>query len=355
MLEALFSFTLAFFLSYLAIPIVIRLSQKYGVVDISNERKSHSGAIPSIGGVGIFLSVFLVALVWIPELYFIELRYILSALIIIFLVGAKDDIDPISPMTKLYGQILGVSLLIFLGDVRLTSFYGLFGWYDISYVSSCILTLFYFLLIINSFNLIDGINGLASSLVIFSTSLLGIWFLSADAFAYSLFSFSVSGATLAFLKYNITPARIFMGDTGSLVLGAICAILIIQFLEINNTFASGPFTYSNAPAVAFAILIIPIFDTIRILLIRLGKGNSPFLADKNHIHHILLDSGWSHMQVTCLLLTINFLMLIIAISLPDYGAFIMMVSMMFMTYILITLLQWLPVMRRKVITGSSQS
>lgn len=353
MLEVVYSFILSFFISYAAIPIVIRLSTKYGIVDKSNARKSHIGAIPSIGGVAIYMSIFLVVMIWVPDPYFLQLRYILSALAIIFIVGAIDDVDPISPLSKLSGQLIGVCLLVFCADIRISQFYGLFGIEMINYSVSVVITLLFFLLVINSFNLIDGINGLASSITILTTTLLGMWFLGTENYAYSIFSFSVSGATLAFLKYNVTPAKIFMGDTGSLVLGAICAILIIQFLEVNQSLSSGPFIFSNAPAVAFGLLIIPIFDTIRVFILRLSNGQSPFVPDKKHVHHLLLDIGLSHMQATYFLLSFNLLMIIFAVKISSLAPVYVMITMMFISYILLGLLQWLPIARKRVLSRTT--
>ena len=124
---------------------------------------------------------------------------------------------------------------------------------------------------------------------------------------------SAAGATAAFLKYNYTPATIFMGDTGALLLGLICSILAIEFIELNALLGQdNPFRINAAPGVAISILILPLFDTLRVFLTRLLNGKHPLQPDRNHIHHLLLDSGLSHMQATVLLAFVNVLFIVMA-------------------------------------------
>ena len=353
MLEIIFSFVMAFFLTYVALPVVIKIAIQQSLVDIANERKSHVGTIPSFGGVGIFLSVFLVTMIWTPETYFEQLRYILTSLVIVFLVGAKDDIDPIAPHSKLLGQLVSISILIFLADIRISQLYGLLGITELPYWLSIILSTFFYIFIINSFNLIDGINGLSSSIAILVCLLFGVWFYNTDHFAFSMLSFAVAGSTLAFLKYNITPAKIFMGDTGSLVLGTICAVLTIKFLECNAYLSHGPFKLTSAPAIALAIVIIPAFDTIRVFILRILKGQSPFNPDKNHIHHLLLDTGLSHMQSTSILLVTNIGFIILAFELEKYDTLLVMMALICIAYILSQVLNALVYNRRRSLASSS--
>ncbi len=310
MLDILFSFLLAFVITYLSLPIIIKIALQRDIVDVADDRKSHIGVVPSIGGVGIFAAFFLVVLFVQPSIYFDQFKYILVALAIIFAVGARDDLDPLSPLAKLIGQLLAISILIFYADIRISSLYGLWG---IDYIGtgwSILLSTLVYVFMINSFNLIDGINGLLSCISIFIASMLGMWFLSTGHYEYAIMSFVLVGSVIAFLKYNITPAKIFMGDTGSLVIGAICTILVIQFLEFNQTLVVHPFKLEASPAIALCLVIIPVFDTLRVFFLRLIKKQSPFLPDKNHIHHLLIQVGLSHMQATSILLITNILFVI---------------------------------------------
>ncbi len=315
MLDIIFSFGLSFILALVLIPFVIKTALHRNIVDEADERKSHTGVVPSLGGIGIFVSFTLVLLLTIPTEQFEVFRYILMALGVIFLLGAQDDLRPLSPMAKLIGQLIAVYVLVFWADIRITQFYGLFGIEAIPYALSTFISVLFYLFVINSYNLIDGINGLCSTVVILTTSLLGLWFFMIGYYDYSTLSFVVSGATLAFLKYNITPAKIFMGDTGSLVLGAVCSIIVIQFMEINMTLSTHPLKFDSPVIIAFGLMILPIYDTLRVFTIRLLEGTSPFVPDKRHLHHLMLESGLSHMQSTFTLLAFNVLMIIVALQL----------------------------------------
>ena len=134
--------------------------------------------------------------------------------------------------------------------------------------------------------------------------LFGIYFLNVDMPSYYILAFSLSGSLLAFLIFNFQPAKIFMGDTGSLLIGAINAILVIKFINVaSSTDTISPLI--SSPAIGFTILMIPLLDTLRVFAIRIFKRRSPFSPDRNHIHHLLLDRGFSHRAITLLLVSIN--------------------------------------------------
>jgi len=316
MIQLVVSFVLAFVVCYLAMPSIIRIAFNQGIVDTPDYRKSHTSITPSFGGVGIFLGCAIVSLLMVPAADMHQLRYILAALFIIFIVGARDDLDPLQPTAKLIGQLIGIAILMFYADIRITSLHGIFGVYEINIALSYILTGIVFVFLINSFNLIDGIDALCASVSIFVLTVLGAWFFFIDEMFYSMFAVTTAGATLAFLKYNVSPSKIFMGDTGSLVLGSICTILIIQMLQLNPEVVTA-FQFQSVPAIALGLLILPVFDTMRVFIVRILKGQSPFLPDKNHIHHLLLDFGFSHMQSTAILLAVNTLFLLGALQLQD--------------------------------------
>ena len=334
MLDIIFSFGLSFFLSFALMPFVIKTAIYRGIVDAADERKAHTGVVPSLGGVGIFISFGFVLLLTIPVDQLGTFRYILSALVVVFLLGAQDDLRPLSPLAKLLGQLIAVFILIAFADIRITQLHGLFGFESLPYLISVVLSVLFYLFVINSYNLIDGINGLCSSVVILTTSLLGCWFFIVGYYEYSTLAFVVCGATLAFLKYNITPATIFMGDTGSLVLGAVCSIIVIQFLEINSTITSHSMQFESPLIVVTGLMILPIYDTLRVFAIRILEGTSPFVPDKRHLHHLMLETGMSHMQATFTLLGFNVFMIILAIQLAEIqillGFFLLIfVSMIF--------------------------
>ncbi len=320
MYDIVLCFITAFLVTYLSIPIVISIAKKKKLYDHPNERKSHSEPIPTLGGIAIFAGVIFSIVMWTPFEYFGKLQYILTSFIIIFLVGAKDDIDPISPAKKFLSQVLAAFILVFLADVRITSLYGIFGIGALPIWVSILLSMFTILVVINSFNLIDGINGLSGSLAVVITITLGSWFFLSDKMQFALLSFALSGAAIAFLKYNVTPAKIFMGDTGAMLSGAIVALLAIKFIEAQQLLESdSPFIIKAAPAVAIGIMILPLFDTLRVFIIRLAKGRSPFYPDRLHIHHMMIDVGFTHMQATAILVFFNLLFIFMVLKFQSIG------------------------------------
>ena len=216
---------------------------------------------------------------------------------VIFFLGLKDDILIITPVKKFIGQVLTAFLIIYYGRIQIRSMHGFLGIYELPEMFSLILTYFAVIVIINSFNLIDGVDGLAGSLGLMSSLLFGIYFLNVDMPSYYILAFSLSGSLLAFLIFNFQPAKIFMGDTGSLLIGAINAILVIKFINTAST-TDAAFPLASSPAIGFTILMIPLLDTLRVFAIRIFKRRSPFSPDRNHIHHLLLDRGFSHRSIT---------------------------------------------------------
>lgn len=306
------SFLTAFTLTYFAIPSIISIARDKKLYDVPIERSSHTISTPSLGGIGIFAGAVFSIVLWTPFEIFGNLQYILCAFIIIFLIGAKDDISPISPYKKLIGQIVAASILVFKSKIQLSGFYGFLGIQDQLpewiYIMVSLLTI---LVIVNAFNLIDGINGLAGSIGALIAATLGCWFFLADRVEFAVIAFATIGAVVAFLKYNYTPAKIFMGDTGALLIGLVCSILIIEFIEINSQ--DSFWAYSdreyiriyNSPVVAMGIMVLPLYDTVRVFVTRVLRGQSPLNADRRHIHHLLIDFGLTHMQATATLFFVN--------------------------------------------------
>ncbi len=311
------SFLTALTVAYFAIPHVINIARAKNLCDEPSERSSHTISTPSLGGIGIFSAAMFSISMWTPFGQFGNLQYILCAFIIVFLIGVKDDISPVSPINKIIGEALAASILIFKADVYLSGFYGLFGFHDgLPEPIYTGLTIFTILVIINAFNLIDGINGLAGSVGALIAGTLGCWFFYVGRVELAVVAFTIVGAIIAFLKYNYSPARIFMGDSGSLLLGTASAILAIKFIDMNYYLPDGaPGKIHASPAVAIGILIIPLFDTMRVFTTRILRGQSPLHADRRHIHHLLIDYGFSHMAATGILVSVNVAFILLAFSL----------------------------------------
>lgn len=306
MFSVLLGFITALCLTYVVIPVIIRIARNKKLYDRPNERSAHFEPTPSLGGIAIFGGAVCATVVWTPPAYFGQLQYVLAAFIIIFLIGVKDDLSPLSPLKKLAGQLLAALILVYQANLRISSLYGILGVQELPDLFSFLFSIIVIVGIMNAFNLIDGINGLAGSVGLLACFIWGCWFYAVGEMAFCVLSFALAGALVAFLKFNVTPARIFMGDTGSLLVGTVCAVLAIKFIELQrNISVDQHYALHAAPAIAIGILILPLFDTVRVLCRRIWLGYPPFRPDRSHIHHMLLDLGLSHMQATTLLLGVN--------------------------------------------------
>ena len=288
----------------LIMPSVISIAHKNNLFDDHLlSRKDHGFGIPRLGGIAFYLSIILTSLLtarqgeWNAEFQFY------AASIIIFAIGLKDDLSGVHRHTKLFIQAVVAIIITVAGDIRITNLHGIFGLYQLNYWSGIILSILIVIFVVNSFNLIDGIDGLAASLGVVACGTFGVYFMQIGQTSLAALSFSAASALVAFLKFNFSPAKIFMGDAGSLFIGLLCAVLAIKFIGLNHV----PSTYSfiNAPIIAAAALIIPIFDTASVIFIRLKNKTSPFKPDRNHIHHSLLLLGLSHKQITFLLSSVT--------------------------------------------------
>jgi UDP-GlcNAc:undecaprenyl-phosphate/decaprenyl-phosphate GlcNAc-1-phosphate transferase len=306
MVEILMSLALAFGITFYAIPSIIHVSVEKRLFDYPDSRKIHKAPIPSLGGLGIFAGFITSYLLTVSfSESWASLQYLVAALLVMFFVGIKDDLLNITPLKKFLGQVMAAAILIFKGGFVITSMDGILGITALPPVAAYALSFLTIIVIINAFNLIDGVDGLAGSLGILSCTAFGIFFALNNQYTFALMATSMIGALVAFLIFNLRPARIFMGDTGSLVIGLINAVLVIQFINFAPT--ATVFRVSAAPAIGFSILFVPLFDTLRVFSMRMLHGESPFTPDRNHIHHLLLRLGLDHQTVTGSLVLANIL------------------------------------------------
>lgn len=316
------AFAVSFIVTYGVIPVIIDVAFAKGLVDNPNSRGAHNASVPTLGGLAIFFGFILSVSLFTDFKVFPSLQYFMFAMIIAFFLGMKDDIIALAPSKKAIGLFVAVTVLVVLGDVRITSFYALFGITDLPYWISVIFTIFTFLTIVNAVNLIDGINGLCTSTSIIASAAFGIWFYlegSAVSIQLVILITALLGSLLAFLRFNTTPAKIFMGDTGSLLLGIILAFLAIEFIEINSTY-NGPYKIATSPVVAMGFLALPLVDMLKVFIIRLYNRTSPFVADKRHIHHLLLELGLNHTQATIILSVVSVLFILLSLALSNLRA-----------------------------------
>jgi UDP-GlcNAc:undecaprenyl-phosphate/decaprenyl-phosphate GlcNAc-1-phosphate transferase len=354
MFDVLLTASVSFIITFLAIPVVLQVAEKKKLYDVPDERKLHTRLVASLGGVGIFGGFILAALLSIQGYLNPEFQYFFAAAMVIFFLGLKDDLMILSASKKFIGQIIAASILIHLGGIRLDSMYGLFGFEQLPEGFGLALSYLTIIVIINSFNLIDGVDGLAASLGILTMLVFGTYFFAVEYQAYALLAFSMAGSLVAFLIFNHHPAKIFMGDSGSLMIGLINSILVIKFINVAHA-PSVAVPLSSSVAIGFAILIVPLLDTLRVFAIRILNGNSPFTPDRNHVHHLLLDRGLSHAAVTFTCVGINVGFIILAWFSKSIGTTYLLMIMLALAFSGLGLLYYYKRPRQTMVIAKSES
>lgn len=314
-------FTSLFFVVF-AVPQIIDIAFKKHLFDDPVEsRKVHKNVIPNFGGIALFFAVLFTCTLFIPPATLPEANTIIAAGLILFLTGLKDDILVLGPLVKFMAQLLSALVLTIAGDFQIDNLQGILGIYDIPQPAALVLSVFFIVGVVNAFNLIDGIDGLAGTLASIAMFMFAFLFYKTAEPGWFWLALAVAGALLGFLYYNFTPAKIFMGDSGSLFIGLLAAVFSIKFLNTAPLLhaVSAGFAASAKVSLIAAILIVPVFDTLRVFTFRILKGHSPFTADNNHLHHRLLSLGLNHVQATSILAGFNVLMIAVAFALQSFG------------------------------------
>lgn len=306
------------------VPSIITVAKLKGLYDKPEARKLHTHKIPRLGGVAIIAGFAIAVSIWGVHEGMPRLQYMQAAVILLFFSGLKDDIVMLSPVKKLLMQLAAAVITIVGEDIRISSFYGLFGIDIIPLWLSYVVTLFTIIVITNAFNLVDGTDGLAGGVGFIIATTFGLWFNFIDQIGWSVLAFGLSGALLGFLVFNFNPAKIFMGDAGSLTTGFLLSVFAIKFIEFNSPTAVNAYKIAAAPAIAVAVLIIPLFDTLRVFILRVMKRKSPFEADKNHMHHFLLRMGLGHKDVAIIMYIVNVAFVLVAFMLKDNSTSILL-------------------------------
>lgn len=308
-LNLILAFLWAFVIAVFAIPSIIRLAHERNLLDEPNFRAVHTSLTPRLGGLAIYAG-FISALTIFGTIT-PQLQRLIAGSMLLFFIGMKDDVQAISPFKKFFVQFLATGILVFIGGLRITSFQGFLGIHELNEGVSYGLTILVIVGITNAVNLIDGLDGLAGSLTLVMASVFGLAFFRMGEMPYAFMAVCLLGSVVGFLRYNITKAIIFMGDTGSLTCGFLVSVMAVEFLELNKI--------QSAPSVAIATMIVPIFDTARVFTLRILKGKSPFSPDQNHIHHVLKRAGFKQLQIVGILVAFNALMVLLVGSLAFLG------------------------------------
>lgn len=319
--------------SWFFLPEIQRICFQKNLFDSNNERKVHAGIVPRLGGVGflpammlsfllvvsinILLGTSIISNITLSSL--VEWALVLSAIIFLYLTGIADDLITVRYRNKLLIQGIAASLFTASG-IWINNLHGLFGLYEISAWVGIPLTILIVVFIINAFNFIDGIDGLAAGIGMIAFLFFGLIFLYLKLYITSIMAFSALGMLIPFFYYNIfgkasNRSKIFMGDCGSLTIGMLLSVFAVKVYH----FASIGSDYSpQALVLGFSVLIVPLFDALRVILFRLFKGKSPFRPDRNHMHHQLLDLGFTHRTAMLIMITEAIFLGGVVVSLAPY-------------------------------------
>lgn len=313
-LMILFCIGIAFAVTSILIPCWIKVCAKWNLYEETNERKRHNGKIPSMGGISIFAGFFLSAIIFIPVNVIYNFNILYGALFLLFLTGFFDDLMDLTPLKKVALQFVASALVIAAG-YRVESAFGFLAIGELPLLISHAVTVFFIVVITNALNLIDGLDGLAGSLTLITSLIFGILFYQIGDVQMTLLSMSVCGAVFGFLFYNFHPAKIFMGDTGSLVLGFLLSIQAIALMQHYSQDVNG--IPELSPVVILAALFVPAYDVLRVSVIRILTGYSPFHPDRNHVHHMILGQGFGKRMTTLMITGFNLFFVSIALLFPQ--------------------------------------
>ena len=319
------SFALSAIMSWLLIPRILFVAFEKKLFDLPDERKIHCGVVPRLGGVTfvptfIFTLMFALFLLYtdyviagytINEERLPECFLLICGLTLIFLIGMADDLVGVKYRKKFLVQLLAASFIP-LSGFWINNWYGLFGVYELPIWVGIPFTIFIVALITNAINLIDGLDGLAAGLAAMAFTVVGIIFIKHNILLYSLITFIMLGMIIPFFIYNVfgnpeKRKKIFMGDTGSLTLGYMLSFILIRYISSDETFLPA---VNGRFMIALSLIFVPTFDVLRVMIVRIRKGKSPFNPDKNHIHHKFLSVGFSPMTtlITIMILDITHIM-----------------------------------------------
>lgn len=301
-------FIVVLVISLVIIPKIRSLSLKFRFTDSPDQRSSHKGIIPSFGGVAFYISYILVLFFIQP----IDTNYVsltlLSSISVMFFTGLLDDVRNLSPKIKFLGQFIAVSILMAQPEFRILTLHGFMGIDEIPLVLSVLGSMFFLLGLINAFNLIDGIDGLTGITGIIVASFYSFMFYNLGSYFYLAVSVTTIATLLAFLRFNFSIKRkIFMGDTGSLVIGLVLGLLTLKLMTLEDASTPFPFNWQQLPLFLVGVLFIPVLDLFRVMILRASKGVSMFRPDRNHIHHIIVDFGLSHRKASFFIGMVNFM------------------------------------------------
>ncbi len=307
---------LSVFITVSLIPVMTRLATRFQLVDVPDLRKVHTSPIPRIGGLAMALGAFVPVILWITSDDFVRAYLAGAGVLVIF--GLLDDMKGLGYKAKFGGQLLAALVVVFFGGVKITSLGALLPgaiqlpeWFIVT------LTLFVIVGVTNAINLSDGLDGLAGGIALLGYCCIGYLAYLVGNNVVILLSLSLAGAIFGFLRFNTHPASLFMGDTGSQLLGYSAIVLAVKITQ-------GSTPYS--PVLPLIILGFPVLDTLTVMVERIREGRSPFSPDKNHFHHRLIRLGMSHTEAVFTIYVVQAVMIVSAIYFKYYPEWVLIAS-----------------------------
>jgi UDP-N-acetylmuramyl pentapeptide phosphotransferase/UDP-N-acetylglucosamine-1-phosphate transferase len=343
------SVLIAFFIVLLATPSFIKVAEIKNLFDEPGEaRKLHKHKTPSMGGIMIFAGTLFSFMICYPPEDIGYVKYLVPSLLIMFFIGIKDDIIGTAAVKKLIGHLMVAFIMVLMAEIKITSLYGIFDIRELPDWASISLSIFTFVVIMNAFNIIDGVDGLAGGVGCIAATAFGIWFLLIGSTVDAILAFSLAGALLGFLRFNFYPAKIFMGDSGSLIVGLILCVLSIRLIEFDADAIPRDMMKISKPIFAMSVLVYPLMDTFRIFIYRIIKGASPFAADSNHIHHRLIKLGLNHAKAVGLIYFFNIAIILYSVLVQDLNTSWTFILLAAIVFILMGVLFMVPIKRDSI-------
>jgi len=316
----LLAFTISVIIAVFSTDHIIGFSNRHGIVDgVGDERKIHKKSVPNLGGICVFMASMFSYFVFSDYADVPRPDKLFSISILLFFVGLKDDIESVPAWRRFAYEFLCAFFIIYITDIRIPRLYGILYIDELPYWASFGLTSVFIVACINAYNMIDGIDGLLTSLSLLGIITFGIMFYDVGEWLWALLCVSVAGSLLGFLIFNWQQAKIFMGNGGSMFMGTIFACISLRVMQLDHINGSF-FTVSMPMTIALGVIAIPIFDMLSVFTIRICNKQSPFKADKRHTHHRLLDLGLQHRQAVLVLVLTNILIIGFAYWVQETGA-----------------------------------
>lgn len=290
-------------------PKVLKIAIIKNLVDNPDARKLQRNPVPVMGGIAVFFGI-IIGLCCAQTLFNHHNVFLLiSAMLVMLYIGTIDDILDLTPTIRFAIEILIVAWIIYVNNASINSLWGLWGAYSIPEWVAWPLTIFAAVGIINAINLIDGVNGLSSGFCFMASALFATVFYLTGNIVMTVLAASAAGAIVPFFLHNVfgKTTKMFIGDGGTLVIGTMMSIFVMEILHSGSMCKPLADSGLGLVPMTLAILAIPVFDTLRVMSMRILRGTSPFHPDRTHLHHMFIELGFSHVGTTVSILSLNFM------------------------------------------------